>query len=54
MFVQAPALLVQQKSENSEEGSDEEGTGDVLQVYCSFAFWPFYFIFSSVIIRSAE
>lgn len=43
MFVQAPALLVQQKSENSEEGSDEEGTGDVLQVYCSFAFWPFIF-----------
>lgn len=43
MFVQAPALLVQQKSENSEEGSDEEGTGDVLQVYCSFAFWPSIF-----------
>lgn len=54
MFVQAPALLVQQKSENSEEGSDEEGTGDVLQVYSSFAFWPFYFIFSFVIIRSAK
>ena len=36
MFVQAPALLIQQKSENSEEGSDEEGTGDVLQVDRSF------------------
>ncbi|XP_076639069.1 dynein axonemal heavy chain 1 isoform X1 [Colletes latitarsis] len=30
MFV-APALIVQQRSENSEEDSDEEGTGDVLQ-----------------------
>ncbi|KAK1128262.1 hypothetical protein K0M31_002732 [Melipona bicolor] len=28
---QTPALLIPQKSENSEEGSDEEGTGDVLQ-----------------------
>lgn len=38
MFVQAPALMVQQRSENSEEDSEEEGTGDVLQVDRSFAF----------------
>lgn len=48
MFVQAPALLIQQRSENSEEASDEEGTGDVLQVERpSIPFRGLYFPFAS-------
>lgn len=43
MFVQGPALMIQQRSDNSEEDSDEEGSGDVLQVNFYLASYSFVF-----------